>query len=193
MGITLTHEHLSMEFPDFYVNAPEHLRHYLVDAHIGLNNLGILRQYPYGSHYNLKLNDEDSQQKVIEDVKLFKKWCNSKCTIIENTTCGLIRDVRFYRDVAIKTGVNIVCGTGHYVELTQNAQDVKTSFEQMVELYTNEVAKGVDVSIAADRSDIIKCGFIGEVGSSWPITGILFREIIILNKRFHRQNICFRI
>lgn len=172
MGITLTHEHLSMEFHHFYVSAPEHLRHYLANERkISLDNVGVLRQYPYGSQYNLYLNDDDAKAKVIDDVRLYKQWCNGNCTIVENTSCGIVRDMKFYRDVAIKTGVNVVAGTGHYVEMTQNVQDSKTGFEQMVELYTAEVANGVDVSKTGDGSDVIKCGFIGEVGSVWPITG----------------------
>lgn len=172
MGITMTHEHLSMDFQHFFVNAPEHLRHYLADEKkISLANVGILRQYPYGSNYNLIFNDADTKATVIDDVKLYKKWCGGNCTIIENTTCGLVRDIKFYRDVAIKSGVNVVAGTGHYVELTQTAQETKSNFEQMVDLYSSEIATGVDVSKASDGSDVIKCGFIGEVGSGWPITG----------------------
>lgn len=33
-------------------------------------------------------------------------------TIVENTTYGIYRDVRFLKDAAEKTGVNIVSGTG---------------------------------------------------------------------------------
>lgn len=172
MGITLTHEHLSMEFHAFYVNAPEQLRHYLADERkISLDNLGVLRQYPYGSHFNLNFHDDETKANVLDDVKLYKKWCNGNCTIVENTSCGLVRDMHFYRDVAVKTGVNVVSGTGHYLELTQTAQETKAGFEQMVDLYSSEIATGVDVSRSKDGSDIIKCGFIGEVGSGWPITG----------------------
>lgn len=172
VGRTLTHEHLSLDFDKFYFDAPEHLRHYIVnDQRISLKNLGILRQYPYGSRYNLKFYDNESHDEVIEDVKLYKKWCNGNCTIVENTSQGILRDLLFYRKVAEETGVNIVSGTGHYVEVTQKTKDLAMKFEEMVELYTNEIRVGVDVSISGDGSDLIKCGFIGEVGSNWPLTG----------------------
>lgn len=171
LGMTLTHEHLSMNFERFFKNAPDHLNDYLVARQISLKNLGILRQYPYSSKYNTVLDDEESHEKVIEDVKLLKKWCPGNCTIVENTTCGIKRDLPFYREVAEKTGVNVIAGTGHYVAHTQKDSELSMSLENMVDLYTKEIVTGVDVGILQDGKDIIKCGLIGEVGSGYPLAG----------------------
>lgn len=172
MGKTLTHEHLSMEFQRFFNEAPAHLRGYVAESEkIKLENLGILRQYPYSSRYNVRFRDNDAHEKVIEDVKLFKKWCDGDCTIVENTSHGIYRDLEFYREVAQKTGVNVIAGTGHYVALSQTENEMKRSLENLIDLYTKEVTVGVDVSKNADGPDIIKCGFVGEVGSGYPITG----------------------
>lgn len=171
MGKILTHEHLSLDFEKFYFEAPKHLMEYVTDQKITIQNLGVLRQYPYSSRYNTHLNDADSHEKVIEDLHLLKKWSGGKCTIIENTTYGIQRDLKFYREAAKQTGVNVVAGTGHYLEMTQNKSDLSLSLEQLFALYSKEIVTGVDVSAAQDGSDIIKCGFLGEVGSNWPITG----------------------
>lgn len=176
LGRTLTHEHLSLDFHKFFYPSPNHLKEYVANK-ITLENVGVLRQYPYASRYNISFNDIDAHEKVIEDLHLYKKWCGGKCTIVENTSYGIIRDLRFYREAAKKTGVNIIAGTGHYIDMCQNTSDLALSVEKMSDLYTRELISGVDVSDAGDGSDIIKCGFIGEVGSSWPITGkyIFFR------------------
>lgn len=172
LGMTLTHEHLSMNFERFFNNAPEHLRSYVsATQKISLGNLGVLRQYPYSSKYNTVLNDEDSHEKVIEDVKLLKKWVPGNCTIVENTSYGIVRDLPFYREVAEKCGVNVIAGTGHYVGFTQKESDLSLKIEDMVDLYTKEIITGVDVGILQDGKDLIKCGFIGEVGSRFPLNG----------------------
>lgn len=172
LGRTLTHEHLSLDFHKFFFEAPDHLRGYVTVAEkIKLENLGILRQYPYSSRYNIDFCDEDANGKVIEDLHLYKKWCGGNCTIVENTTYGIKRDLRFYRKAAKETGVHVISGTGHYLEMTQNSSELSLTIEQMSDLYRNEIVSGVDVSTAHDGSDIIKCGFLGEVASNWPVTG----------------------
>lgn len=182
LGRTLTHEHLSLDFHKFYFDAPKHLREYVTEEEkIKLENLGVLRQYPYSSRYNIAFYDEDANEKVIDDVQLFKKWCNGNCTIVENTTYGIKRDLKFYREVAKKTGVNIISGTGHYLEMTQNSSELSLSLEQMCDLYTQEIVTGVDVSKCHDGSDIIKCGFLGEIASNYPISGIISIPIDVFN------------
>lgn len=183
LGRTLTHEHLSLDFHNFYREAPEHLRGFLTDEQkISIGNLGVLRQYPYGSRYNIQFCDDDTNEKVIEDLHLFKKWCGSNCTIVENTTYGICRDLKFYREAAKRTGVNVVAGTGHYLEMTQNSSELSLSLEQMSDLYTKEIVFGVDVSGGHDGTDIIKCGFLGEIASNWPISGKVFMFKSIRNK-----------
>lgn len=170
LGITLTHEHLSLDFFDFYCEPPKHLLSYVAETEkIKLANLGVLRQYPYSSVFNINFNDKESHESVAEDLGLFKKWGGG--TIVENTSHGLKRDLKFYREMALKSGVNIVAGTGHYLELTQSQSARSMSLETMINLYTNELTTGIDVN--NDGKDFIKCGIIGEVGSVWPITGNL--------------------
>lgn len=118
LGRTLTHEHLSLDFHKFYFDAPEHLRGYVSETEkIKLENVGILRIYPYASRYNIAFYDQDANEKVIQDLHLYRKWCGGNCTIVENTTYGIKRDLKFYREAAKQTGVHIIAGTGHYLEV----------------------------------------------------------------------------
>lgn len=55
--------------------------------------------------------------------------------------------------------------------MTQESSELSLSLEQMSDLYRKEIVAGVDVSAAHDGSDIIKCGFLGEIGSNWPVSG----------------------
>lgn len=59
---------------------------------------------------------------------------------------------------------------GHYVALTQTTPSLATTEEQMYNLITQEL------TIGCEGNPSVKAGFIGEVGSAWPIEG----KILIL-------------
>lgn len=169
LGRTLTHEHFSLDFDHFYKAPPAHLDNYLNTDEIRLDTVGLVRQYPYGSRYNLRFGDADTQRNVIGDVELYKKWGGG--SIVENSSHGLQRNLSFLLQVARETGVHVVAGTGHYVHNVQQPTDLRLTVEQMAEMYRTEMRTGCDVDGETDR---VKCGFIGEVGSVWPIHGICF-------------------
>lgn len=77
LGITLTHEHLHMKFTHFYKQPPKQIADKFQKG-FSLDTVGYLRQYPYSSQSNLLLNDSDSQDAVLNDVKDFKKYGGGK-------------------------------------------------------------------------------------------------------------------
>lgn len=157
-----------MDFHGAYCAPPENLKSYLDHPQkIKLENVGVLKQYPYGNYYNLNGYDEDWYNKVLEDVALYKKWGGN--TIVENTSHGIKRNLDFYKEVSEKTGVHVIAGTGHYVGAMQTPETLATSIEKIADLYSKEIISGVDTR--GDGKHIIKCGFIGEVGSNWPLNG----------------------
>jgi predicted metal-dependent phosphotriesterase family hydrolase len=46
LGFILSHEHLSLDFDAFYVQPPKILEQF-VDNEINLQNVGVVKQYPY--------------------------------------------------------------------------------------------------------------------------------------------------
>lgn len=164
LGITLTHEHISANCADFYISPPENVKSY-VENNIQMNNLGYIRQYPYSNKLNLSFEDIATHKAVENDLKNFKNFGGS--TIVENTTCGLGRNLQFFYDVSKITNVNIIAGTGHYIEAFQDSETKNLKIEEMIEIYKNDILIGTELK----NSIISRCGYIGEVGSSWPITG----------------------
>ncbi|KAL7027804.1 hypothetical protein ACKWTF_005595 [Chironomus riparius] len=167
LGITLTHEHFNLKFDKFYCCPPPQLHKYFNDGineKIHLKNVGYVKQYPYASKYNLQFDDDETQKAVLDDVMEFKLFGGR--SIVENTTYGIERNLNYLVDVAQKTGVNVIAGTGHYIEMTQKAETLKMSLEEMVDLYTKDIEEGNQI----DSGLTVKCGFIGEVGSTYPIT-----------------------
>ncbi|XP_034183370.1 phosphotriesterase-related protein [Osmia lignaria lignaria] len=160
LGRTLTHEHLALSFTSFYVEPPNHLKRFLNDK-IELRNVGILKQYPYSSLYNLTFNDTDTIDAILEDVKLYREFGGG--SIVENSNYGLNRDIPMMKRVSKESGVNVIAGTGYYVAATQSASDLNLSKEEMYNIMLKEMTVG------CEQCPDVKTGFIGEVGSTWPI------------------------
>ena len=168
-----------MDFHKFYSEPPKQLTKFFnegINEKIHLKNVGFVRQYPYGSKYNINFEDDDAHFAVIEDVKQFKEF--GGCSIVENTTHGINRDLQLMYKISKVTGVNVIAGTGHYLEMTQKPETLNMSVENMAKLYTTEIQDGVDVQLTPTDSVKIRCGFIGEVGSVFPITNFETRSIL---------------
>jgi len=159
LGVTLTHEHLSMVFDVAHVPADAKDAE-KANSSITLENLGWIRHNPFSHKPNLVFNDQKTETAIHEEMEMFKK--NGGGTIVENTTNGLQRNVTFMKELAQKTGVNIIAGTGYYVAAAQSALTLSMKQEEMELVMTREITEGCE-----DTG--IRCGIIGELGCSWPL------------------------
>jgi hypothetical protein len=66
---------------------------------------------------------------------------------------------------AVITLIYFVLFLGHYIYFVQPPSVLTLSREEMCSLMVNELTTG-----CVDQPDV-KCGFIGEVGSGWPLHG----------------------
>lgn len=164
LGRTLTHEHLAVDFEGFYCEPPEEFKPYLKKK-ICLETVGYVRQYPYSSHENIHFYDEEAHEAVKKDIQLYKKYGGG--SIVENSSHGLKRNLELMVDVAKGTGVHIIAGTGHYVHNLQEKDHLGMTVEQLTDLYSREIITGVEV----EGVGMVKCGYIGEVGSVYPLHG----------------------
>ncbi|XP_066274768.1 phosphotriesterase-related protein-like [Branchiostoma lanceolatum] len=124
-----------------------------------MENLGLIRQFPYSISANINLHGEEHH--MVEELKFYKK--NGGCSIVECTSLGLSRDVGKLRKISKESGVNIICGTGYYIDSTHPSNmDVLTQ-EDLVATMVRDITEGADGTNA-------RCGVIGEVGCSWPLT-----------------------
>ncbi|XP_055847843.1 phosphotriesterase-related protein-like, partial [Episyrphus balteatus] len=162
LGRTLTHEHLEVDLEKFLCPPPNEFKEFF-EKKISLETIGYVRQYPYSSFENIKFCDEESRSAVKKDIALYKKYGGGG--IVENTSIGLTRNLELMVDIQKETGVNIIAGTGHYLHDHQTSDHLAMTVEQMVDLYSKEIITGIDVPNVGP----VKCGFIGEVGSGYPI------------------------
>ncbi|XP_046884260.1 phosphotriesterase-related protein [Hypomesus transpacificus] len=158
LGRTMTHEHLTMTFECCYFPPPPG-DEAVAQAPLEMKNMFWLKQNPYSSRENLLLQQETSA--VCAELLTYRQAGGG--TIVENTTTGIDRDLPTLRRLAKDTGVHIIGGAGYYVDCTHSESTKKMTVEKLTDVIVSEVLHG------ADGTDI-RCGVIGEIGTSWPIT-----------------------
>ncbi|KAG7229242.1 hypothetical protein INR49_012899 [Caranx melampygus] len=158
LGRTMTHEHLTMSFECCYFPPPPG-DEAVAENPFQMQHMHWLRQNPYSCHENLLLQQETSA--VRDELLVYRKAGGG--TIVENTTTGIDRDLPTLRQLAKDTGVHVIAGAGYYVDCTHTEATKKMSVEKLTDIIVSEVLHG------ADGTDI-RCGVIGEIGTSWPIT-----------------------
>ncbi|KAH8271251.1 hypothetical protein KR018_003691, partial [Drosophila ironensis] len=161
LGRTLTHEHVALDFEHFYRPPPADFENEL-KAKISMSTLGYVRLYPYSSKENVRFYDEEALEAANKDILLYKKHGGG--SIVENSSYGLRRNLEFIVELAKSTGVHFIAGTGHYIHAMQDAKHSSLTVEQLSDLYSKDLITGLEVN-----GKMVKCGFIGEVASVYPI------------------------
>lgn len=152
LGITLPHEHVFNDVRSWWTRTkisgidPDTFRNQLVEP--GL--LWELRNDPFGNLDNCQMQDFEIAQVELE---YFRKLGGA--SIVETTSVSIGRDLPRLRDISEATGLNIIAGTGFYLDSSQ-PEHIKASAEtELVELMLRDLAYGVDG---------IRPGIIGEIG-----------------------------
>ena len=157
IGVTLMHEHLLFTCLMWFLE--EQHRGLGSDAYMPVTaqTAALLREFPYHNRDNLINTD---WYLTAMEVRRFKMALGR--TVVDSSDLGLGRDVWGLRKIADDVGVNIISGTGYYVHHAQ-----PWYVESMTD---HELAEGMirDITEGADGTEI-RCGLIGEIGTSDPI------------------------
>ncbi|MGN6753347.1 MAG: phosphotriesterase family protein [Intrasporangium sp.] len=158
LGTTLTHEHIFNDVSSWWTEThshgwdPEDFAAHPVTMDI----LWDLKHDPFGNRPNLRLDDEPL---AVEEVGRYASLGGT--TIIDATGLGLGRDLARLQRVSRQAGVQIIAGTGFYLDGAQ-PEDVKgLAPEQIAEIIVRDVESG---------EDGIRPGIIGEIGVSADFT-----------------------
>ena len=125
---------------------------------VTVHNAALLREFPYRSRDNLINTD---WYLTAQEIRRFKMALGR--SVVDSSDLGLGRDVWGLKKIADDVGVNIISGTGYYVDHAHPWYvDSKTE---------DDLAEGMirDITEGADGTDI-RCGLIGEIGTSDPVT-----------------------
>jgi len=158
VGNTSTHDHILIDFNAILTEPIYKEDIYLMDEKISMDNLGWVRFNWASSKDNLIYNDVDD---ACDELSYYKK--SGGKTIVDVTNIGLGRDPEKLKLISSKSGINIVMGSGFYVELAQKKNYTEDGIESLFESIMKDITVGVGNSN-------VKSGIIGEVGCSWPWT-----------------------
>ena len=152
MGVTTPHEHIFIDMKVFFTEPEEIGAKQLAYSPVTIDKLGILKRNCFALLDNVQMMDYETQKKEIEYFKL----AGGK-TVVDASNIGLGRDPELMRRISIETGLNVVIGSGYYVEGAQKPEVLDLTIEQMEENIVNEFKNGIGHTG-------IKPGFIGEIG-----------------------------
>jgi len=159
LGVTFCHEHLSMDYEEAAFTAPASRDQHKPLCSFSIENLGWIRQYPYSHLENLRLYA--AQKDVMQEMRELK--AAGGATVVENTTAGIKRDLDFLRQVQKESGINVVLGTGYYVDKVHPGDVKAKTIERLADFMRTEIEEGCE-------GTELKCGAMGELGCSWPLT-----------------------
>ena len=154
MGVTLTHEHilndvLSWWHPPFD-DSPRSRA--LVDEKVSMENLWELRNDPFANKDNCTMND-----RALAIRELHRFVAQGGHTVIETSADGNGRDPEGLAEVSRATGLNIIMGTGYYLDASQPAENDAKSERQIADELIRDITVGA-------RGTEIRSGIIGEIG-----------------------------
>lgn len=166
LGITLSHEHVLSDLTCYFKEtmASRELpasKVHLIDAPICMKNLGELRRDSAVralSRENLVLGDLNEAVEEVMQLRI----AGGK-SLVELTTIGLGRDPIGLRAVSFATGVNIICATGWYREISHPLGVREKSVDQLADAMIRDLTDEIP------RTGI-RAGIIGELGTSVPLS-----------------------
>lgn len=158
LGICLPHEHILNDVSSWWHRTssvgldPD----VFAAKAVTIEDLWDLKHDPFGNVDNLRLDDVDL---AAREVARFAALGGR--TIIETTGLGIGRDLAGLRSISQRTGVQIIAGTGFYLEAAHPADVSGLDAEALADLILADLRDG---------EDGVRPGIIGEIGVSAEFT-----------------------
>jgi phosphotriesterase-related protein len=158
LGITLMHEHLINDCRCWWNKPTQQERMHLAKAPVHAGILGELRMDPFVNLDNCSLDDPRA---AIEELLPFKAVGGR--SVIDPTCRGIGRNPNSLREISAGSGLNIVMGSGYYLESSHPVNVKELSIQQIADEIVSEALVGVN-------DTDVKIGLIGEIGVSGDFT-----------------------
>lgn len=157
LGITLSHEHLLCDGTSWWKEPEENdlFRKKIAQLPVSMDLLWAIRRAPTRSvKSNLILDDTELAVTEISEFAL-----RGGSTVVDASSIGLRANPSELKKIADRTGLNIIMGSGFYVQASHPSFISKKTIEEIENIMIREVSEGVDGSK-------IRPGLIGEIGLS---------------------------
>lgn len=158
MGITLMHEHILLDASNWWRRPCCASDIHLAEKPVDITVLGELRMNPFLVRDNCFLLDTEL---AIEELTRFSELGGR--TVVDPTNFGIGRDPAALQRISRRTGLNIVMGSGYYLEPSHPAEVRELSVEEIADRIVEDVGGG-------ETMPDICAGIIGEIGISKNFT-----------------------
>jgi phosphotriesterase-related protein len=157
LGITLAHEHIVSNGAAWYVEPAEATELKMARAPVSLEILWWIRTHWFQNLDDMLMLDEEE---AVSELMHFK-WAGGR-SVVEMSNNGLGRDPQALARISRRTGLHIVMGSGYYFAASLPPGFEKRTEEGLADEIVREITTG-----AGETG--IKAGYIGEIGTSWPL------------------------
>ena len=158
MGVTLMHEHILLDASKLWQCPCKASEMAIAEAPVSIDNIGELRMNPFLSRDNCFLLDVNL---AAGELGRFSELGGD--TVVDPTNLGIGRDPEALQRIARRTRLNIVMGSGFYLEPSHPAWFTAMDLDAATAFIVEDVGGG------ATQPDVM-AGIIGEVGISKDFT-----------------------
>lgn len=160
LGVTLVHEHLLVNMSPYFHPPPadDPRRQFIANAPMSAEFQSTLRNDPFASRDNLHLDDHAA---TVSELRALTDAGGQ--TVVDPTSVGMGRSPGGLRAISEASGVNVVMGTGLYIDPFWPHEHRMRSIEELMDSMLHDITNGADGSA-------IRAGVIGEIGVSREFT-----------------------
>jgi phosphotriesterase-related protein len=156
LGVTLPHEHILNDCRCWWHRPTDPARQHLATEPVHQGIIGELRMDPFVNLDNCALDDEPL---AIAELLAFKHAGGA--SVVDPTCRGIGRNPAALQRIARATGLNIVMGSGYYLQSSHPPALAAMSVDAIADEIVAEAIDGIDGT---------RIGLIGEIGVSADFT-----------------------
>jgi phosphotriesterase-related protein len=158
LGVTLMHEHLVNDCRCWWHRPQDKAREHLGSQKVGIEIIGELRMDPFVNLDNCALDDPELTCR-----ELMPFVAAGGRSLVDPTCRGIGRNPKALRQISAVTGLNIIMGSGYYLETSHPPSLSSMSADAVADEIVKEAIEGVEGTDA-------RIGLIGEIGVSGEFT-----------------------
>jgi phosphotriesterase-related protein len=162
LGITTVHEHILFEGGWHHEPLTDPEQAAIGEVPLRIEHLGWARKYGYE---HLDNGDRLDVDEAADELAWFGRQGGR--TVVDQTSNGIGRDPAALREIARRTGLNIVMGGGWYVGRRHPADLAERTVEDLHAELEREICDGIGPGPEPER---VRVGIIGEIGTSLLVT-----------------------
>jgi phosphotriesterase-related protein len=159
LGTTLIHEHILFDLSVYHDQrfGPGKAEP-LPDEPLKIEHLWVLK------HNVARLRDNVHQRDLdVAETELLRFKEVGGNTIVEVSSGGLVPNYAGLAQLAARTGLNIVAGTGYYIGASHPPELAEKSVEQVAEAMLRDLVEGIP-------GTGVRAGVLGEIGTTEPLS-----------------------